>query len=58
MPHVLYIMIDKVIVIVKIYYPMHLINCLDNLTCCYIDLLWLNLILLVTIPYKKEDYYF
>ena len=21
---------------------MHLIKCLDNLTCCYIDLLWLN----------------
>ena len=35
-------MIDKVKVIVKIYYLMHLIKCPDNLTCCYIDLLWLN----------------
>ena len=26
-------MIDKVIVIVKIYYPMHLIKCLDNRDC-------------------------
>ena len=28
--------------IVMIYYLMQLMKCLDNLTCCYIDLLWLN----------------
>ena len=42
MLHVHVNVIDKVIVIVMIYYPMHLMKCLDNLTCCYIDLVWLN----------------